>query len=308
MSKLIILQGILATIFVIVLSSCVGTRTAINEQWSLVELLSRGEMENVFTEKIVVRNCGNVEQKTTSCTSGTSNDLSVEFGGDVLFGQGIGFSIGAGVSSELGIGRESSESVELISPPEGIIYTYTVKKTYHIISGEVLARLENGTEQNASYSFHASCSIEILDKEQTACDGAQPDGAVPTETVSTSNTKSPSQIPTATEANIQESNTSSEFVVLPQESNFDWGVWSNASSVQVQGGCARLWRDLTWNGGPRDYLEICNSSQNIGNSSDWNDQIKEVEVLCAAGNNVEVTLWEHANFSGNQWKHSFCSD
>jgi len=101
--------------------------------------------------------------------------------------------------------------------------------------------------------------------------------------------------------------TNTEFLVLPQPPDYEWDVWSNASSVQVQGGCAHFWLDLTYKGGTRDYLEVCNDKQNIGNSSIWNDQIKDVEVTCNSGNAIIVTIWQDANFSGRQWQHSFCS-
>jgi hypothetical protein len=105
-----------------------------------------------------------------------------------------------------------------------------------------------------------------------------------------------------------------EYVVLPRQVSEDlvpvpgWNVdvWSNASSVQVQGGCARLWRDLSWKDGPRDYLLICDERRNLEDSPGWNDQIKEIEVECTSENAVTVTLWESANFTGGQWQHTFC--
>ena len=97
-----------------------------------------------------------------------------------------------------------------------------------------------------------------------------------------------------------------EFLVLPRSSDYDWDVWSNASSIQVQGGCARFWRDLTYKGGPRDYLEVCNDKQIVGSSPDWNDQIKDIEIVCTLENRVIVTIWEDTNFSGKTWQHSFC--
>jgi len=105
-----------------------------------------------------------------------------------------------------------------------------------------------------------------------------------------------------------------EYVVLPRQVSEDlvpvpgWNVdvWSNASSVQVQGGCARLWRDLSWKDGPSDYLLICDERRNLEDSPGWNDQIKEIEVECTSENAVTVTLWESANFTGGQWQHTFC--
>jgi hypothetical protein len=133
----------------------------------------------------------------------------------------------------------------------------------------------------------------------------------PTDTpMATVQPMAPTQPPTASPTAKSEG---TEYVVLPRQISENlapvpgWhlDVWSNASSVQVQGGCARLWRDLSWKDGPRDYLLICDERRNLGDSPGWNDQIKEIEVECTSENAVTVTLWESANFTGGQWQHTF---
>ena len=130
----------------------------------MVELLSKGERTDVVTEIVEVRNCGSPEQKTTSCSAGTSNELNVSLSGGLQYGEGVVGSIGADVTTGLGIGRDSGESIELELPPSGSIYRYTIKKTYKVLAGKVLARSSSGKEQEAEYAFHASCSISILGK------------------------------------------------------------------------------------------------------------------------------------------------
>ena len=134
----------------------------------------------------------------------------------------------------------------------------------------------------------------------------------PTDTPMAAQPIAPTQPPTASPTAKSEG---TEYVVLPRQVSEDlapvpgWNVdvWSNASSVQVQGGCVRLWRDLSWKDGPRDYLLICDERRNLGDSPGWNDQIKEIEVECTSDNAVTVTLWEGANFTSGQWQYTFCA-
>jgi hypothetical protein len=141
----------------------------VNEIWSIVRLLSKNEDVNSIIETVEVKNCGVSERKTTECSAGTSNDISLSFGGGLEFGQILVGSIQSDVSVGLGIGRNSGESLSLDVPPDSSIYIYKIEKTYRILTGKVLAQTQSGTESEATYLFHANCSLSIVDVQTTSC-------------------------------------------------------------------------------------------------------------------------------------------
>ncbi len=152
--------------------SCNGGNPALNTTWSLTKLVSVGEpLEDSSTETVEIKNCGIPIEKTTDCSAGTSSDLTLSTNGGGAFGVGTQFTVDAGVGATLGIGRGSGQSVKLETPPNGFIYTYTVIKNYRVINGEAVALSSNQEEKVFNYSFHASCSIDIISKEQTSCSG-----------------------------------------------------------------------------------------------------------------------------------------
>lgn len=148
-----------------------GTQAIVNETWTLIELITKGERTDIVTEVVQVRNCGIAERKTVDCSAGTSNNLSVSLGGSVGAGTGFEGTIDASVSSGLGLGRDSGESLNLDLPPDGFIYLYTVNKKYSVLTGEVLARSTTGNERKATYAFHATCSLKIVSREMLTCVG-----------------------------------------------------------------------------------------------------------------------------------------
>lgn len=163
----------LTTAFIFGISSCAGGKSAANATWSLVELVTVGNpIENLISEVVEVKNCGIPIEKSTDCSAGTSNDLSVTLNGEVT--PGSQFTIGGSVGTTLGIGQQSGESVKLGTPPDGLIYIYTVNKVYRTVTGEVLTRSSGGDEQIENFSFHASCSIDVVAKEQVSCSGNGP--------------------------------------------------------------------------------------------------------------------------------------
>jgi hypothetical protein len=168
MQKLKAVNIVIYLLIVILISSCAGTRATGNEVWTLVELVTQGEDVQSVTDTVEVRNCCNlVENKTVSCSAGTSNDLSVDIGGS-FGGQGISFDPSIGAT--LGFNRNSGESLELPTPPSGYIYQYKVTTTYSIIAGEAIVRSSNGQEKQTSYRFQAKCSLKIEpDRESIAC-------------------------------------------------------------------------------------------------------------------------------------------
>lgn len=155
----------------LLLSGCIGTRAATNETWKLVKLVTAGgEAEISNIETVVVRNCETSEKMTTSCSAGTTSNLSVSLGGGGQFGEGIVGEIGGEISSSLGIGKESGTSLELESPPTGMIYTYEVTKTFKTISGMVSAQSSIGVTKEVPYVFYSSCTISSVIKEKESCD------------------------------------------------------------------------------------------------------------------------------------------
>jgi len=162
---------ILVACFITACSS--GGQAIVNETWTLVELITQGERTDMVTEVVEVRNCGIAERKTVDCSAGTLNNLSVSLGGSLGAGTGFEGTIDASVSSGLGLGRTSGQSLNLDLPAEGFIYLYTVNQKYSVLVGEVLARSTTGNESSATYAFHASCSLNIEAKEILACGGGE---------------------------------------------------------------------------------------------------------------------------------------
>lgn len=154
----------------IAFSSCSGGKSAVDETWSLVELVTVGDpIENSSSEIIEVKNCGIPVEISTDCSAGTSRDLSVTITSGDAIGVSSQFIIEGNVETSLGIGQQSGQSVTLPNPPSGNVYLYTIDKVYRIVNGEALARSSNGDEQVVNYKFHASCSINIVDRKQIGC-------------------------------------------------------------------------------------------------------------------------------------------
>lgn len=160
------------TLILAVLLTAACSGAVADETWTLVELLTQRERIYPRTELIEVRNCGVAERKTVDCSAGTSNDLSISLSG------GVG-AIDAGVRSSLGLGRDSGESLDLDSPPEGFVYRYTVNKEFRVMAGEVLARSSAGNELRPTYAFHASCSLRIESQETLTCAEAEKPAPTP---------------------------------------------------------------------------------------------------------------------------------
>ncbi len=163
-----LLRLVIFSLLAILGAACAGAN-----QWMITNLVSQSEQTQAISESALVRNCGAVEHKTIQCSAGTSNDISVSFGGSA----GAGYdlfqgSLDSSVSSSLGIGRDNGESLELDAPPGGYVYIYNLDKLYRTISGEALAKSTYGTQQNAAYVFYSSCSLSIQSVQQLTCDEA----------------------------------------------------------------------------------------------------------------------------------------
>lgn len=171
----------------ILLTGC-GTGSVLNETWTMTKLVTVGEDTDTVPETVVIRNCGIPEEKVTDCSAGTTKDLSLSFSGGGQIGIGAGINLSGSVQSGLGIGRSSGESLTLPVPPEGSIYEIDVVKEYKIKSGIMLAHSESGAEQDVSYNFMASCSIQTIEKRIESCDGTSSESAVEIEPENTTST------------------------------------------------------------------------------------------------------------------------
>lgn len=242
-----------ALLFLGSLVSCGGNgQAAVNETWSLVKLVSKGDpIDNVIYEPIEVRNCIVPETKTTNCSAGTSNSLSVNFGGSVEYGEGVSVSVDSGVSSGIGIGYENGQSITLDVPPSGYIYIYEVEKRFSVISGDAVARSNNGNEQTVSYAFNASCSITVISQEKISCSNA---GENPVENSGGSPANQTS---------------STNFTVFANRAWQDTGMTVNPGDVITIQYVSGMWRwtgdrsDYDGNGDPAadgTYLEICTTN------------------------------------------------
>lgn len=157
-------------LLVLITSSCAGTKAAGNEAWSIVELLTKGERVDSFTDTIYVKNCnGGAENKEVSCSAGTTNDLNIGIGFDVGIGAGAEAHISPEISASLGIGRDSGETLGLETPAENFVYEYAIKKTYKVITGDALIRSSGGEEKTTNYAYQASCSLEIISQQEIQC-------------------------------------------------------------------------------------------------------------------------------------------
>jgi hypothetical protein len=229
---------------------------------------------NVISHDDIVRinNCGGKADSEQT----QSRSFATTFEGGVGLSAGYKSIAEGSISAKYSQYRSITKSQRLVAPP-GTNMEFVIRWSEDVRAGNVTVDGSSG-----NYEVRIPVSVEQISSQDLGCGNSSSSGATSdNETASTA------------------------FITLPRPPDYEWDVWSNASSIQVQGGCARLWRDLTYKGGPRDYLEVCNDKINVGNSSDWNDQIKDIEVVCSSGK-IVVTLWEDANFLGKMWQHSFC--
>ena len=249
MSSIRLLTIVISLLLVGSLISCGGGGpAAVNETWSLVKLLSKGvPIDNVVPETVEVRNCIVPETKTTDCSAGTASSLSINFGGGIEFGAGIIGSIDGSVSAGLGIGQQSGQSILLDVPQFGYIYIYEVNKRFSVISGEAVARSNNGREQTVNYVFNATCSITIVAQELSNCSNPGPDAS-------------------ATPPN---QTSSINFTVYANQGWQDAGITLNAGDALTIQYVSGLWRwtgdraDYDGNGDPSangTYLDICTTN------------------------------------------------
>lgn len=152
----------------VLITACSSGNPAVNESWSLIDLISKGERTYAVTEIVEVRNCETTEQKSTECSAGTNNDLTVSLEGGIQFVGGV-VSMYTSVANGLGIGRSSGETLTLDTPDKGSVYIYTVDKEYRLITGKMMVRSSAGREAEADYAFHANCSMRVINVETSSC-------------------------------------------------------------------------------------------------------------------------------------------
>lgn len=157
-------MGFLTVFFI---QACSGPQIS----WTIFEVLSKDveETKEVY-EPIFVRGCVVPEQKTVTCDAGTDSSLTWVLGGSIGGGVGVGtVSVDSAVEATLGIGQSGGESLDLPPAEPGFVYHYEVLKTYHLLSGRALARSSGGQTDVVSFSFHASCSIQIVNIQVETC-------------------------------------------------------------------------------------------------------------------------------------------
>lgn len=165
--RAVFLVSLLVLFFAV--TACSSGRAAARESWTLIEVVSQGERIDPVIDTVIVRNCGIPETKTVECSAGTANELQVGLGGGAGLAAGFEGSIDATVSSALGIGRTSGESISLNTPEEGFIYEYEVLKQFSVVAGEIVARSSSDEIQETNYAFHASCTLRIQDRKEYSC-------------------------------------------------------------------------------------------------------------------------------------------
>jgi hypothetical protein len=156
-------------LFIAILAFQLSSCSSVNQTWKLVDIVTKGERTDAFTDVVVVKNCGIIQPKTITCTAGTTSDLSVSLGGGLEVGEGAKVSVDGSVSEGLGIGQEAGENVNLENPPDGYIYNFTIERQYRVESGNAIAQSTSGKKQTASYVFNASCSIQVISKQISNC-------------------------------------------------------------------------------------------------------------------------------------------
>lgn len=167
LEKLVLLRPLLL-FFLLTMSSC-GTES---EHWVVVNILNQSRELEQIPETADVCNCVSPEQKTTSCSAGTTGDVTAELGAGL--GASINWAtmeIDPSVASSIGIGRQNGESLQLSAPPSGICRHYDLATQYEIVKGQALVRTTDGNrELEPSFSFHATCKIAIVAMKESTCD------------------------------------------------------------------------------------------------------------------------------------------
>ena len=167
-------------IFALLMSACEndtgisGPQAGMTESWRVVKLLTQGEQIESITDIRTVRRCGPIiENKSVSCIAGTNNELSFSNATEVGISLGVELGVEAEVGNALGLNRESGEELDLITPETDGIYQYIITTEYRVVAGEALAQSTQGRETNMTYSFQATCSLQIEAVEVMSCETAE---------------------------------------------------------------------------------------------------------------------------------------
>jgi hypothetical protein len=180
---------------ILLLSGCRGTSAVAKESWTVIQLLSHEEKREQLLEIAEVRNCQAPEVKSVSCSAGTATNFSVSLDAEVGLNLGAEVSISPSVAEELGFDRNSGETLQLETPPQGYYYRYTIRKEFTIVVGEARVQSSTGEMKSGIYTFDAKCLLSIEDLELLTCEDRE--AAEATQTIATANDSSPNIIPTA---------------------------------------------------------------------------------------------------------------
>lgn len=147
-----------------------STNTIQTEDWTLIQAKITGESSQVVYDTVQVGNCcGLVEKKTISCSAGTERDLTLAIGATIGLNAGGTITLDPQVSSTLGLTRESGESLELETPPDGETHIYEIEKNYTVSNVDATIRSSSGREEKTGFTFHSDCSLKIISKNTTSC-------------------------------------------------------------------------------------------------------------------------------------------
>lgn len=215
--------------------------------------------------------------------------------------------ITAALAKDYGLTTEKNHDLTLDNP-QGKFLEHTIEWKVTRVKGLIEVIYGDGVAQ---VIFDKIANVELHNRtsQSLGCDGVSiPPTALSSEIspVATLETRPPPTQPTKQVEHITLPRQVSEQLPAISTWTQNLDVWSNAESVKVEGGCAELWRDLTWDNGTRDSLKVCNEQKNL--EEGWSYQVKEVEVDCASNSSVTVTLWADPNFSGGYWQQTFCSN
>ena len=94
-------------------------------------------------------------------------------------GEGVEYSVDVAVYSELGINRNSGESIQLPLPEKGYAHRITVRKEYKVVRGSAAAHSSGGSDCLVPYMYDATCSLQIESIDLLTCEEAATISIIP---------------------------------------------------------------------------------------------------------------------------------
>lgn len=171
---------------------------AVLNEITLVKLLTEKQQVVRSSETFDVKSCdGSGTKQYTGCVAGTKNNFSLNLSAEAAAIAGVGYKNIAGVELQgkvqfgadfgLDFTRESNHTLELIPPPTGQVYRYTITKEYTVKTGNTSAKTASGQEITVQYNFQANCHCYDK-KEVLTCEEAEKLKDLSSSTTSTTST------------------------------------------------------------------------------------------------------------------------